>query len=142
MSRKEKKDSVKKATLKQKLESKMKETINTQIDQYLERGDTLTKGDFVRLAKGMIKTEIDKKVPAPLKKTADPTGLKSALSRSTDIGSSGASKKKVKRAVRKAKRKARRIAKRHEKRRDKALGLAAFLLALTVGIVYKATSKL
>ena len=120
----------------------MKETANQKIDEFLERGDSLTKGDFVRLAKGMVKEQIDKKVPAPLKKSADPTGLPSVFSRSAAIGSAGASAPKPSRPKRKELRKKRRAAKKQAKRRDKAIGLASFGLLLVVGILYKITSKL
>ena len=142
MSRNTKSDKKKKPSIKAKIQEKMKETANQKIDEFLERGDSLTKGDFVRLAKGMVKEHIDKKVPAPLKKTADPTGLPSVFSRSAAIGSTGASAPKPSRPKRKELRKKRRAAKKQAKRRDKAIGLASFGLLLTVGILYKITSKL
>ena len=141
MSRNTKKEKVKKESLKNRVLTRMKEPINKQLDEYLERGDSLTKGDLVRFAKGMIKKEIDQKVPAPLKKTADPTGLKGPLSRSSGIGSTGAGAKKLTRAEKKTQRKARKAKKKQAKRRDHAMGLAAFTLALVVGVVYKLTSK-
>ena len=142
MSRNTKSDKKKKPSIKAKIQEKMKETANQKIDEFLERGDSLTKGDFVRLAKGMVKEQIDKKVPAPLKKSADPTGLPSVFSRSAAIGSAGASASKPSRPKRKELRKKRRAAKKQAKRRDKAIGLASFGLLLTVGILYKITSKL
>ena len=143
MSRKTKADKKKNPSIKAKIQEKLKETANKKIDEYLERGDSLTKGDVVRLAKGMIKQEIDKKIPAPLKKSKDPTGLPGILSRSTAaVGSSGASSPKPARPKRKEQRKKVRAQKKQAKRRDKAIGLASFGLLLVVGILYKATSKL
>ena len=141
MSRKTKSEKKKNPAIKEKIQAKLKETANAKIDELLERGDTLTKGDVVRMAKGMIKQEIDKKVPAPMKKTKDPTGLPSVFSRTSSIGSNGASSPKPTRAEKKDLRKKNRQAKKQSKRRDKAMGLAAFVLALGVGILYKVTNK-
>ena len=143
MSRKTKGVKKKNPSIKAKIQEKMKETANQKIDELLERGDSLTKGDIVRLVKGMIKQEIDKKVPAPLKKTKDPTGLPGVFSRSkVAIGSIGADTPKPSRPKRKEQRKKRREDKKRAKRRDKAIGLASFALLLVVGILYKVTSKL
>ena len=142
MSRKTKTDKKKNPSIKAKIQEKLKETANQKIDELLERGDSLTKGDLVRMAKGMIKQEIDKKTPAPLKKTKDPTGLPGVLSRSAKLGSTGASIPKPNRAKRKDLRKKRRADKKQAKRRDKTIGLASFGLLLVVGILYKVTSKL
>ena len=49
--------------------------------------------------------------------------------------------KKLTRAEKKTQRKARKAKKKQAKRRDHAMGLAAFALALVVGVVYKLTSK-
>ncbi|MBO6158174.1 MAG: hypothetical protein J6P72_02790 [Firmicutes bacterium] len=135
----EKKMSKNKAGLKTKIEQTLKKQANAKIDEFLERGDSLKYGDFVRLAKGAVKTEIDKKVPPALKKTKDPTGLDSVLKRSKNIGVKAAVKESF--SEKRARSKKKRQAKKQAKRRDKAFGMAAFLLALGVGLVYKLTSK-
>ena len=129
MSRQEKTSNKKEKSLKKAIEAKMKESGNNKLDEYLERGDSLTKGDLLRLAKGVAKEQIDKKVPAPLKKTPDPTGL-------------SAPGRKTKSSSRKARRAENKQAKRLTKFKGRAMGLASFAFALLVGILYKVTAKM
>lgn len=135
----EKKKRQNKAGIKANIEQTLRKQANAKIDDFLQRGDSLKYGDFVRLAKGAVKTGIDKKVPPALKKTKDPTGLSSVLKRSGNVGIKAAVKESF--SEKRARSKKKRQAKKQAKRRDKAFGMAAFLLALGVGLVYKLTSK-
>jgi|GEM_PF-4214926 len=129
--------------------------IEHEIESLKEEGASFTKEDALRVAMGLTKRALKKKVPEAFRASKDPTGLPSVLSRSTSIGSTGsagsvgaagtkaekkAMKKAAKKTAKKSAKKAAKLQKKQAKQRQQIFGLATFAFALVVGIVYKITS--